>query len=80
MSYMTAAIIVLAVLNVGIALGRIVERKSIEEKAIVLRQYEGLGSGVLAPGTVVKGSYEGPNSVSGKLDIGGVWRIDEDQK
>ena len=80
MSLLVLTAVVMYSLAAGIYIGRRIEHKRLTENSVVLRPYEGLGSGVLAPGTVVRDNYEGPDSVSGKLDIGGVWRLDGSQK
>lgn len=40
-----------------------------------MQPYDGIGSTVLKPGTVLKEPYKGPQSVLGVLDIGGVWIV-----
>lgn len=49
-----------------------------EEKQLVLKPYTGLGSGVLAPGTVLRENYKEPASILGRVE-GGVWIIEEVQ-
>lgn len=43
--------------------------------SVELVPYDGLGSGVLQHGTVLSEEYQGPNSISGQLNIEGIWII-----
>lgn len=47
------------------------------EPGYVLRPYEGPGNGVLKHGIVLKEEYQGPQSISGELDIKGIWILEE---
>lgn len=50
-----------------------------------VKQYTGVGSGVLKHGTLIKikdegGQYEGPESIVGSIDAPGTWSIREVQQ
>jgi hypothetical protein len=66
--------LITGVLFLGFTIGTVVGSQ--KEKQYTLKPYTGLGSGVLAPGTVLKENYKSPASVIGKVD-GGVWIIEE---
>jgi len=47
------------------------------KEVIILEHYNGVGGTVLEHGTVLSEQYQDPDSVSGRLDIEGVWIIRE---
>lgn len=67
-------LIIFLILLINMSVGFWIGRTSTPN---TLKPYSGPGNSVLAPGTVVKEQYKGPNSISGRLDIGGVWILEE---
>lgn len=45
------------------------------QDTITLERYDGPGNGVLKHGIVLKEEYKGPESISGELDLKGIWII-----
>lgn len=75
MEKLLIVIIAVALLTIGFGVGVLVSRDN-SEKQYVIEPYTGLGSGVLAPGTVVKEDYKNPGSVIGRVE-GGVYVLRE---
>lgn len=71
--------IILIILGLGLVFvsGFILGRTTTQTPQYSLRPYNGMGSGVLKHGTVVSEDYQGPQSISGVLDIKGVWILEE---
>lgn len=72
---MTALLLILMVALFGFFMFRIGQHNA-PEKQYTIKPYSGLGSGVLAPGTVVKEQYRDPASIIGKVE-GGVYILEE---
>lgn len=69
-------IVVVALLTIGFGVGVLFERNNAPEKQYTIQPYTGIGSGVLAPGTVLKENYKAPDSIIGKVE-GGVYILEE---
>lgn len=66
----------LALVVMVVLLGVASQTGASRQTQYMLKPYSGTGSGVLAPGTVLKEQYVGPQSVIGKLSIHGVWILE----
>jgi hypothetical protein len=75
MIYAMLTLLVFSGVLVGFTIGVMVANEAKRNDTVTLVPYNGLGSGVLKHGTVLKDNYEGPDSISGNLDIPGVWVI-----
>lgn len=69
-------IIIIALLTIGFGVGVLVGQQSVPEKEYTIEPYTGMGSGVLAPGTIVKEDYKDPSSILGRVE-GGVYILKE---
>lgn len=76
MEKLLLALIVIALLTIGFGMGMLASRNDTSEKNYTIKPYTGLGSGVLAPGTVVKEQYQDPSSIIGRVE-GGVYILEE---
>ena len=67
------ALALVAVFTTGIYIGMV----NAPVSTTTLEPYQGPGSGVLRHGTILKEEYKGPESISGTLDIKGIWILKE---
>ena len=72
---MIAILLILMIALFGVFMYRIGQHNA-PEKQYTIQPYSGLGSGVLAPGTVVKEQYKNPSSIIGRAE-GGVYILEE---